>query len=81
MSKPVRITQADRDKEELLERQLELLHYCLHQEDAKSASETDLSWLTDIQKGIVIFLSKQEDNLSKEYIQELTKLRISLLGS
>jgi hypothetical protein len=64
--------------DEVLEKKLILLHDCLHNE---SAATTDTSWLTEEQKTIVRFLSVQKDNLDEDYIEALTELRKSLLGS
>lgn len=62
----------------LLEAKLNLLHECLTPE---GAAEADTSSLTPEQKKIVLFLSKHKDNLAKDYIEKLTELRNSLLGS
>jgi len=61
-----------------LEAKLNLLHDCLTVEGAK---ETDTSFLTPEQKKLVDYLANLKDNLEKDYIEKLTELRISLLGS
>jgi len=64
-----------------LELKLELLHSCLESTGATQALKGDISFLSDKEKKIIEFLAKHKDNLSKEYIDKLTELRITLLGS
>lgn len=73
----------------VLETQLNLLHNCLHQDGAKeennliekNKADNKEQWLTQEQQKIVKYLSEQKDNLHKDYIDNLTALRIALLGS
>lgn len=57
---------------------LSILHNCL---TSNGAAETDKSLLDEKQKVIVDYLANQKDNFCKDYIRNLTELRISLLGS
>lgn len=66
--------------DKVLEAKLELLHNCLHYESAKESLD-NIAWLTQEQQDIVKYFAEQTDNLTEDYINALTKLRISLLGS
>lgn len=67
-----------KNEEQKHEQHLEILHACLTAEGSK---EADTSFLSTEQKELVEFLAKHKDNLAKDYIEKLTELRISLLGS
>ena len=66
------------DYDEVLEKNLILLHECLHHE---SAAKADISWLEKPQQELVKQLIKIGDNLDDKYIKVLTQLRKDLLGS
>ena len=62
----------------VLEAKLHLLHECL---TPKGAKEADTTFLTLEKKKLVDYLANRNNNIAKDYIEKLTELRISLLGS
>jgi len=66
------------EKKAIFEAKLNLLHECLTPEGAK---EVETNFLTPEQIELVEYLATLNDNLAKDYIEKLTELRTSLLGS